>query len=145
MTPEQWNKALAPEVPWPEAYAVVEREVRALLTAERGCVFATAEVVQEIYQEHPTSHDPVGMDARRRIFKALRALATRGLKDCCTKGEPEPSTTFAGRTIQRWRWHAPHSEQLSEHGNGVGPIAATFIAAATPTAPIRCPRCGHRL
>ena len=65
------------------------------------------------------------MAARQRIFKCLFALATRGLSDCCTKGEPvsegKPNYMKAKRP---WLWHRPtepngerhHGERLNLYG-----------------------------
>lgn len=106
-TLDQWNAVLAPAVTWQDAYAAVEEQVRLLLSRyayQRPEGATTAEVVEALYPFGDT-RGLEGLKARARIFKALAALATRGLADCATRGDPV--TNKMGKTVRPWRWHAP--------------------------------------
>jgi hypothetical protein len=107
MTPQEWNAALSANVPWQQAYATVETATRALLNAwpddEYG---ATSDLVEELYPMKLVRGDD-GVYARKRIFKALMALAPRGLKDCCKKGAPKRRFGNGGPMIQPWEWFKP--------------------------------------
>lgn len=101
-----WNATLAPDVGWKLAYAEVERVSRIMLTARPvpGDGHTTAEMVELLYPEAQARGD--GILARRRIFKALDALATRGLADCAHRGA-ERKVKHGTRMIRPWRWHEP--------------------------------------
>lgn len=106
MTPQDWNEILAPAKPWQTAYAAVEQYARAHLLAnpcfDAGC--STEELVEALYPSRLAIGD--GILARRRIYKALAALATRGLADCATRG-PERKLNKIGAKIKPWLWHEP--------------------------------------
>lgn len=122
MQPSEWNRLLAEAVPWAEAYPAVEREARAYLvvTTDGGLRCTTGELVEALYPEQFAKGD--GITARKRIYKALAALATRGLADCCTKGEPRPLKHNKKKLVRPWLWHAPLAKE-----------------------PNRCPHCGEFL
>lgn len=108
MTALEWDVALAPNIPWQNAYALVEKSARLHLLHNPkidGDTLSTAAFVEIIYAESSMRGD-AGLYARRRIFKALAALATRGLSDCCTRG-PEKHIGRTKRTGRPWFWHAP--------------------------------------
>jgi hypothetical protein len=122
--PTDFNAALAPAVEWREAYAAVEREARALLilNGDPRENYTTAEMVEALYPEALARGD--GITARKRIFKALAALATKGLADCATRGEPR-KLRHANKMVRPWLWHAP-----AERNDEAGQI---------------CPHCGKLL
>jgi hypothetical protein len=126
MTPQEWNAALAADVPWQSAYANVEAATRSLLSSwpddEYG---STADLVEELYPAAMVRGDE-GAYARKRIFKALMACAPRGLSDCCKKGMPRPRKGTRGHMIQPWEWFKP----IPGHG-------------AAPPDDGNCPTCGQ--
>lgn len=107
MNAEEWKKAMDPGVPWVQAYATVEREARRFLTGYKGQLETTV-LVDELYPR--AGRLIVDIAVRKRIVKALMALATHGLADCCHRGE---STWHKGlkRPIRPWIWHAPIEER----------------------------------
>lgn len=113
MTPKQWTEVLAPDEPWQKAYAVVATEARAMLSD--NVLFAGKEVSTGVLAD---SLFPVtfargdGILARRRLFRALLALAPRELADCCHRGEAK-RMRHSTRLIRPWIWHAPR-ERNSE-------------------------------
>lgn len=117
MTPSQWNIALAPSVAWQSAYADVEKQARAHLTAnpciDDGC--STEELVEALYPLRLAQGD--GILARRRIYKALAALATRGLADCATRGAPRNLGKTKNTKIRPWLWHEPREKNPESKGN----------------------------
>lgn len=124
-TPAQWNIALAPDQGWQSAYATVATEAREYLKTRLapGDLISTNTLVEALYPAQFAKGE--GITARRRIYKALAALATRTLADCCTKGEPKKF----GRSPKLVRpnlWHAPRA-----------------AAITLPTMTVECPRCGH--
>lgn len=103
---EQLTAALAPDVPWAECYARIEADARTLLTRyhwQRPAGVTTVELVEALFPE-AWVEGPAGIAARKRVFKALAALATRGLSDCATKGEPV-KRKFG--MIRPWVWNKP--------------------------------------
>lgn len=127
MTPFDWDKALSPSVSWQEAYATVGRMARAHL--EHNPMLdgdmSTADLVDALYPEEWARGE--GITARKRIFKALAALATRGLADCCHRG-PERKLRHSGKMVRPWLWHSPRE--------------ANVEAQAANSKPIICPHCG---
>lgn len=110
MTPNDWNRLLAPAVPWQEAYAVVAREARAYLIALKPAgveTMSTMDLAAGLYPPQDMRGE-VGVAARKRIFKALAALAKHELDDCVVKGEPR-AAKIGGKTVtaRPWRWRAP--------------------------------------
>lgn len=107
LTPANWNKVLAPNVPWQEAYAAVEAAVKALYEGAGPLVnhFTTAELVETLYPE--TWARGEGITARKRIFGALKALAKHQLKDYCEPGEPRPLKHNKNRLVTPLIWRAP--------------------------------------
>lgn len=148
MNPAQWDKAMAPDVPWTDAYGTVEREARELLSHSTAATFSTTGLVDALLMP-----GTVQDFTRKRVFKATKALATRGLADCCTKGEPEKNAY--AQTIHRWTWHAPTINGLSLKNGDTATVTVrhdengarvTAVHAATQAlSPVRCPKCGHRL
>lgn len=95
--------ALAPEKEWRTAYPFIEAAAKAILEnlTPPHLVLSTTQLADEIYspaQAHDTR-------VRKRVFQALKALATRGLAPYITLGEPEQ---IAGMESGRRKlWHAP--------------------------------------
>lgn len=116
MTPFQWDAIMYTAVPWQEAYATVEREARHVLDNDPTLDgnLSTAELVERLYSEEWARGD--GITARKRIFKALRALTTRGLADCCHRGE-ERRLRHSNKMVRPWLWHAPTSPNSEAQGN----------------------------
>jgi hypothetical protein len=103
-TPDQWNAVLAPAISWRDAYKDVEQQTRSMLgTLRDGDTISSADLVEALYPVEAARGEDA-LKARTRIFKALSALAERGLGDCCTRGEPV-KRRFG--MIRPWRWHAP--------------------------------------
>lgn len=131
MTPADWTKALAPDVPWQQAYEMVrdqaawQLELNVLWDGRR--TVTTAELVEAMWPEALARGD--GIVARRRLFKALAALATRGLSRYCTKGPARKHKT-TGRPIVPWMWHAPNTDAPAD------PPRAEVVT---------CPHCGGTL
>lgn len=119
MTPQQWNEALAEGVAWQKAYAEVEKQARAHLIAnpcfDAGCT--TEELVEALYPAKLALGD--GILARKRIFKALKALATRGLADCASRGPARVlGNRKSGVKIRPWLWHDPTEPNDEAEGSG---------------------------
>ena len=117
MTPVDWNVLLAPTVPWQDAYATVEREARRMLTAylEPAATVSTTHLADMLYPPDQMRGE-AGIAARARIFKALAALAEKGLSDCASRGAPMQKKAWrAGKlqqtTVRPWLWHAPREKQ----------------------------------
>lgn len=116
MFAHEWNRALHANVPWQEAYATVEREARQVLSFH-GSLFAgetltTDELVETLYKEADARGD--GILARKRIYKALLALATHGLADCATRGEERALKHNRNKIIRPWLWHAPKAPEVKK-------------------------------
>ena len=124
MLPAEWNAALAPDVPWRDAYATVAREARQFLVHTPFENLSTTELVDKLYPEALARGE--GITVRKRIFKALGILAKRDLADCATRGA-ERRVKFNPKPIRPWIWHSP-AEPNPE-------------AIQPPT----CPHCGGRL
>lgn len=109
MIPADWNRLLHPDVAWQTAYATVEAQARAHLSANpifdgrKG--ISTDELVEALYPEALARGD--GILARKRIYKALKALTTRGLADCCERGEERLLKHSKTRKVRPWLWHEP--------------------------------------
>lgn len=122
--PAFWNVTMAEAVPWQEAYKAVEMAARDKLAGiER--TLTTNELVEELYPEQFARE--AGITARKRIYKALAALATRGLADCASRGEPR-KLRHAKKLVRPWLWHAPTVELNPEA------VAANTVR--------QCPHCG---
>lgn len=127
MTPIDWTNAMRADVPWQVCYPEVAKITRAWLKASPIAdvdTMSTHELVEALFPEKLAVGE--GIYARRRIFRALMALTTRDLKDCCTQGAKQ-SMFGAGKSgpkVRPWRWHAP---------------------LATSTHIVRCPHCGKEL
>lgn len=105
--PAEWNRDLAANVPWQSAYATVEREAKAFLTASvlaDATPLGTAALVEHLYPAAAVRGEE-GVAARNRIFKALDALTGYGLRDYCSRGEPR--LNHAKKTVRPWLWHGP--------------------------------------
>ncbi len=122
MTPQEWITAMAQDVPWQKAYEVVRVQAAALLNhsvvAADG--MSTTELVEALW---PERYAPGAfIFQRRRVFKALMALASRGLAEYCTLGPPKLNRMR--QTVRPKRWHSRlHSV-----------VAAPLVQ--------RCPHCG---
>lgn len=108
MIPQHWTAKLV-GVPWREAYASVETVARAYLKAHPLLEFdtiSTQEFVEALFPERLANGE--GITARRRLFKALMALAEHGLSDCATRGVAQRLFgRKGGPKVRPWRWHAP--------------------------------------
>ena len=111
-----WHYNLRREVHWKDAYAFVERHARHFLESEpTGKNWTTTELVEFLYPWGVEPNDPEEHHVRQRIFKALAALATRGLSDCASRGTPrqlgqlDAKGTPEVKTIRPWLWHSPTS------------------------------------
>lgn len=106
MTPSEWNAVLAPDQDWKPAYAAVEQQVK-LLFAHNPLyaqdTLSTAALVEALYPE--TYARGEGQVARRRMFKALQALAPRGLSAYATKGPAKMNKMRV--SVRPWLWRAP--------------------------------------
>lgn len=123
MIPAEWNLQLAAGVPWQEAYPVVEREARAFLSASpiADGGIRTAELIEHLYPERYARGD--GIEVRKRMFKALGALRSRGLADCNTKSETPQKLGRTNRDIYPPLWHAPKVRPTCPHCGQVMPRA----------------------
>jgi hypothetical protein len=121
MTPDEWNNLLAPSVPWRQAYQSVGREARAYLeiTQPDGDGLTTAQLVECLYPADD-ARGSAGLVARKRMFRALAALADHDMKDWCTRGEKRRNKF--GKEVLPVRWRA-----YMDPG------------------PARCPHCGEVL
>ena len=105
MTPREWDALLAPSVSKADVWVLVERAARAVLeNVDPKRILSTNNVVQMLYPREAVQS--VSADnARDRIYAALLVLATKGLSDCCHRGEPQG--VFMGRPKRPWLWHKP--------------------------------------
>lgn len=105
-SPSYWNTMLAASQPWASAYAAVEEAVRRRLTRpDLGQPrLSTAELVEALYPEAQARGD--GITARKRLFKALAALAKHQLKGYCEPG-PTRKLKHGSREITPLIWRAP--------------------------------------
>lgn len=99
---------------WKYAYDFIEQSTRNFLTqaAPPGATYGTKELVGALY---------AGDDAfiRQRIFAALKALASHGLKDCWSPGQA--AKVSFGRTPGAQKiWAAPAAKRCP-HCQGVLP------------------------
>lgn len=124
MKPADWNEHLEPQRPWRHAYWIVEVEVRNVLSQDRFAhdLLSTTALVELLYPVQFAVGG--GRAARNRIFKALAALATRGLAEYTTRGEPVKIKRL-GKLARPWLWHAPRAQAAEE--------------------PNCCPHCGEEL
>ncbi len=109
MTPlaTNWRATLGREVHWTIAYPAVEEAVVAYLTAHPGRL-STGDLVEALWPAADAARQ--GADAiwaRRRIFKALMALAPRGLADFAHKGDIPRRMGKTGIMVSPWLWEAP--------------------------------------
>lgn len=122
-----WTTLLAPSVEWREAYAHVEREARSYLSGFGEDWCTTMDLAEALFPEALARGE--GITARKRIYKALAALATRQLADCCTRGELR-KLKHGTKMVRPWLWHAPGVEFNSEY---------------QPDKQSTCPHCGGTL
>lgn len=107
MIPSEWNAVMATEQPWQIAYPAVETAVRALFAANplyEHDTLGTSALVEALYPETYVRSDEARL-ARKRIFKALQALATRGLSDFAFQGVPKLNSMKV--SVRPWFWRAP--------------------------------------
>lgn len=111
-TPAQWNVALAPDQGWQSAYATVATEAREYLKTQLapGDLISTNTLVEALYPMRFAKGE--GITARRRIYKALAAVAKHALADCCTKGEPKKFGRSA-KLVRPNLWHAPRGSAIT--------------------------------
>lgn len=81
--PPIWDDLLDPRVSHRDAYADVAGIVRRELVAFNGELISTNALVDFLI-----GRQEISAYTRKRLYKALAALSTRGLADCVTKGEP---------------------------------------------------------
>lgn len=89
---------------WEAAYSVVEMAAHAYLFTANARDMSTADLVEVLYPEAEARGED-GIWERNRVFKALNALATHGLKDCARRG-PAKTNRF-GSLVRPWLWSAP--------------------------------------
>jgi len=108
---------MAAEVPWQSAYGTVQRMARLHLEANVliEAPLSTAQLVEALYPEREAL-GVAGQHARRRIFKALQALSTRGLAGYCHRGEPK--TNKMKQTVRPWLWHPVGTSMMAVHKIG---------------------------
>lgn len=116
MTPGDWNKILAKDTPWEDAYPHVENAAKLILEGSPLTPLTTDELVEALYPERQAVGD--GIYARRRLYKALKALERHGLAEYCSKGEPRMMKRLK-KMIQPRLWHerrprptCPHCGQM---------------------------------
>jgi hypothetical protein len=119
MNSKQWDVALHPAVSWKTAYNAVEIAVTSLyLTDPKDR--STTELVETLYPV-ADARGPEGVKARKRMFKALTALAERGLAPYATR-LPARKAVYSDRLIRPWLWHAPRDtaspQKLCPHCGG---------------------------
>lgn len=105
MLPNEWNAAMN-GTPWQDAYAAVEREVKAAFAHNpllEHDTLSTSGLVEVLYPETYARGD--GALARRRIFKALQALATRGLSAYASQGPSKLNRMKV--SVRPWFWRQP--------------------------------------
>lgn len=121
MTPADWNAALAPHVGWQAAYGTVENAVKLAFASPvlDGQTLSTSALVEALYPEQFARGE--GITARKRIYKALAALATRGLAAYATRG-PERLLKHTNKLVRPWLWHS-----------------------AAPIEVAKCPHCGKEI
>lgn len=110
-TPEQWSDVLSRSVPWQIAYSAVATEVKALLTGRVDPV-TTGALVEELFPI-AEARGPDMLRARRRLFAALDANATRELA-CFARRGPDRKTRWR-TTVRPWLWAdygLPNSEAV---------------------------------
>lgn len=124
MTPHDWD-AVMKLASWEPGYAAVEREARHYLDQLPFETRTTDELVEALYPAQWARGN--GILARRRIYKALKALSIRALADCCERG-PERKRKHSSNMINPWLWHAAttHNSEWLGHAK-------------------RCPHCGGEL
>lgn len=113
--------ALRPENDWRTAYPFVEAAARKHLDRFKPAQSVTTTNLADLIYSPDEAHDP---KVRKRVFQALKALATRGLAAYVTLGEPE--TIGASQGARRRHWHPAHT-------------------AAAPVRHSKCPTCGQEL
>lgn len=124
LRPFDWNAALHPGVNWKQAYATVALEARAhLLKLDPSREpLSTNELVEALYPEALSRGE--GITARKRIYKALFALAEHSLADCATQGAAYKNRM--GQTRRPWSWHYPKEpDQYSKIAEATGADRAT--------------------
>lgn len=123
--PGEWNMILRPDAPWRDAYATVETSVRDYVqrVLNAGDLISTNTLVEALYPARFAKGE--GITARRRMYKALAALATHGLADCCTKGA-ETKFGRSHKPVKPWLWHAPRA-----------------MGVTLPVQKVCCPHCGE--
>lgn len=118
MTPIEWNRLLAPTVPWEEAYAAVERAAKLVLEGSPLTPLGTSELVETLYPQRLAVGD--GITARRRIFKALQALEKHGLAEYVSIGAPQKMPKL-NKTIRPRLWHERKPRPICPHCGQVMP------------------------
>ncbi len=107
MLKANWAGVLAPDQDWTEAYPIVADAVRTELDTRQADDTSTKQLAEWLWPRPVVSGngiDPAAIAARRRLFKALGALAQHDLKDYATRGPVVKNKRF-NRPVQHWRWH----------------------------------------
>lgn len=94
------ERELAKDKPWQSAYAYVQEcAINHLNHLQASQTIPTKKLVEALY----TSQGSYEEHIHKRIYQALKALATRGLADYMTLG---PATVIHGKIAHRKMWHA---------------------------------------
>lgn len=109
-----WSNALDPNNSWQKAYETVHHEARGYLTQMPGPSISTNALVEALFPLMSTRG--AGAEARDRIYKALKALATHDMKDCATYKDPE---MLYGKQIRRTIWLKPRPKCEACNGTGI--------------------------
>lgn len=109
-------EALAPDRHWREAYAAVKKSVVQFLSEHGDKKFSAIELVEAMMPAAETRGAGANT-ARRRMFKALRALAHMELKEWVTKGAPRK---VFGKLTAVNLWSKPAQARPCSFCNGTG-------------------------
>ena len=107
-----WGEILIPEVPWTEAYPLVEAAALTILeNVTVGHTLSTEQLAEHIWPEMECRGEAIMR--RPRLFRALEALAKHGLASCVSFEEDTTSywAQRLGKVVHRKRWHAPDPTQ----------------------------------
>ena len=108
MMEQELLDALAPAIPWQACYPAVAAAVRHLLDeADPGASLTTVQVAYFLLP--PSRIDCVErIAAKKRLFKALSALAAHDLAAYATRGEPKRGKgRYSKKMVRPWIWHKP--------------------------------------
>ncbi len=119
-TPDQRQadliEALRPDVPYMDAYKAVRQALEAVVPP--GQTFTTEQMVELVAPSQNWIHGDREMLARRRVYKALNALAEHDLKAWVTLEEPVKGR-FGMMRRKSWRRVSPCEFC---NGTGIAPV-----------------------